>query len=188
MKTMRRQLVAVVSLSAVAAALAACGLPVAGGFVAGLVAVLALVFGAVSLTTLAGCDSKTVGPCLSLDRSGERDMRVGPCLSPPMQLDGRRDLSVGPCLQPMPLDGGRDVRVGPCLDPIPPEVGPCLKIAPDLGQKDIHVGPCLSPPMNDAAQSRLDDPSPSRDEVIDRLRAAGVISEEQATRMKRLPG
>jgi hypothetical protein len=99
-----------------------------------------------------------------------------------VQLDGRRDLSVGPCLQPLPPDGGRDVKVGPCLDPIPPDVGPCLKIAPD-----IHVGPCLSPPMNDAAQSRLDDP-PSRDEVIDRLRAAGVISEDQATRMKRLPG
>jgi hypothetical protein len=209
-----RQVVLVAALCGSAVVLASCGFPAAGGIVAGGAMLVALIVGALSLGSTAGCVCK---PCLSIDPprthvclsiapvppsdgferptvSGQRT-KVMACLSPPIRL--RPCLSqpkISPCLQP-------PTRVGPCLsdvvdDPPPrprrtpkrtpepkprPKMRACLSVAPPARV-------CLSIAPPDDSQSLLETPHESRVAVVDRLHAAGVISEEQAARIKRLRG
>jgi hypothetical protein len=179
LRNRRSRILAPITLGIVALGVASCGYPLAGGMIAGGMLLGAILFGALSFSS--GCGSK-----------------VGPCLSPPGQLDGRLDgkgldAQIGPCLKPLPPDFRQDTAVGPCLK-ISPDfrrdttVGPCLDPYPwDGGRSGENVGPCLSPPS-----MRSDPPLPAqagsevRPEIIDRLQATGVISEELAARLKRL--
>jgi len=141
--------------------LASCGFPVAGGMLAGIGIVGALLVGLLSVASLGSC---TNNACLS----------VRACLSPP---DSRmRDRGVLPDRGPVdrgPLDGrGPDRSLGPCLTPRP--------------SPDTRVGPCLSPPLKDAGASL--GPEESRDEVIARLEGQGALPAELAERLRRLRG
>jgi hypothetical protein len=108
-----------------------------------------------------------------------KDSSMTPCLSPPRD-ETKDDPPIGPCLKVAPPE-----EVGPCLEVMPPTkedpkedppVGPCLKVM----NPDPPLTPCLSiKPNKERKPSPKDSPkdsggmaSSSRDEVIERVRAA----------------
>ncbi len=189
--------------------LTSCAVP-AGSLLGGLLLLGGLVTGALSLAACSdrGCRGGGVGPCLSVapDRRDARvepclqrprptlDARVGPCFKPRILRRGDAGAThVGPCLsQPRRADAA--VRpVGPCLSKPPPRTHVCLSIRrPPKPIKPPPVGPCLSDIPLEPCLKRAPAPGTTSDagrlELIDQLRADGVLAPELAERLKRLAG